>query len=331
MNLKCCVFTTAACVSAAVFASESNIVLCERGKVANASIVLPEKAGPSVRYAAEELQRCIGKMTDVKLPIIEGKGKESGKAIRFVQTDEYGSDGFRVRVKNGSVEIAGGRRGVLYGAFELLEKYGGCGWYASWHEVIPRKDRFTVPSDLDDTQKPAFEMRSTTWKDVKFNEDFAVRLRYNGHPNDGLFNLTEKHGGAPLRFVERLPVCHTFNRILPPKKYFKDHPDWFSEINGVRRDQRTQICLTNPGAFEQAFTNICEISDAELAKRRTKGVDGLADQMVVGISQNDWRNFCECASCKAIDDREESHAGSLLHFVNGMAERLDRRYPGILV
>ncbi|MBQ3098556.1 MAG: hypothetical protein IJC66_10415, partial [Kiritimatiellae bacterium] len=154
MNLKCCVFTAAACVSAAVFASESNIVLCERGKEANASIVLPEKAGPSIRYAAEELQRCIGKMTDVKLPIIEGKGKESGKTIRLIQTDEYGADGFRIRVKNGAVEIYGGRRGVLYGAFELLETYGGCGWYASWHEVIPRKDRFAVPSDLDDTQKP---------------------------------------------------------------------------------------------------------------------------------------------------------------------------------
>ena len=162
MNLKCCVFVAAACVSVAVFASESNIVLCERGKVANASIVLQEKAGPSVRYAAEELQRCIGKMTDVKLPIIEGETKRTAKAIRLIETDEYGADGFRVRVNNGSVEIFGGRRGILYGSFELLEKYGGCGWYASWHEVIPRKDRFTVPSDLDDTQKPAFEMRMPT-------------------------------------------------------------------------------------------------------------------------------------------------------------------------
>ena len=131
MNLKCCVFVAAACVSVAVFASESNIVLCERGKVAKASIVLPEKAGPSVRYAAEELQRCIGKMTDVKLPIIEGETKRTAKAIRLIETDEYGADGFRVRVNNGSVEIFGGRRGILYGSFELLEKYGGCGWYAS--------------------------------------------------------------------------------------------------------------------------------------------------------------------------------------------------------
>ena len=316
----------------AICNAAQNVVIAERGKCAKYSIVIPDDASPSFVYAAEEMQRCTEKMTGVKLPIVKGEASLSDNSVFLAPADSLGGDGFRIRVdERKSVHVTGGRRGVLYGVYELLEKYGGCGWYASWHEVIPRKDKFSIPSDLDDTQKPAFEMRSTTWKDVKFNEDFAARLRYNGHPNDGLFNLAEKHGGAPLRFVERLPVCHTFNRILPPKKYFKDHPEWFSEINGVRRDQRTQICLTNPGAFETAYSNICEIIDAELAKRRAKGVEGLADQLVVGISQNDWRNFCECASCKAIDDREESHAGSLLHFVNGMAERLDQRYPGILV
>ena len=328
MNLKCCVFTTAACVSAAVFASESNIVLCERGKVANASIVLPEKAGPSVRYAAEELQRCIGKMTDVKLPIIEGKGKESGKAIRFVQTDEYGSDGFRVRVKNGSVEIAGGRRGVLYGAFELLEKYGGCGWYASWHEVIPRKDMFTLPSNLDDTQKPAFEMRMPTWQDVRETPEFASKLRVNGHACDGAPDMMEKFGGVSISFVRGLGNCHTFGRVLPSGKYFAEHPDWFSEVNGVRRSGRTQICLTNPGAFEQAFSNICGFVERDAASRKQSGAAN-ADTMVVGVSQGDWHNFCECVNCKAIDDREDSHAGSLLHFINRMADKVAARYPGM--
>ena len=316
----------------AICSAAQNVVIAERGKCAKYSIVIPDDASPSFVYAAEEMQRCTEKMTGVRLPVVKGSEAHSGNAIFLAPTDAHGGDGFNIRVDGRkSLYVTGGRRGVLYGVYELLEKYGGCGWYASWHEVIPRKDRFTVPSDLDDTQKPAFEMRSTTWKDVKFNEDFAVRLRYNGHPNDGLFNLAEKHGGVPLRFVERLPVCHTFNRILPPKKYFKDHPEWFSEINGVRRDRQAQMCLTNPGAFEQAYSNICEIIDAELAKRKTKGVEGQADQLVVGISQNDWYNYCECATCKAIDDREESHAGSLLHFVNGMAERLDQRYPGILV
>ena len=328
MNLKCCVFTAAACVSAAVFASESNIVLCERGKVAKASIVLPEKAGPSVRYAAEELQRCIGKMTDVKLPIVEGVAKKTAKAIRLIQTDEYGADGFRVRVNNGLVEIFGGRRGILYGSFELLEKYGGCGWYASWHEVIPRKDRFTLPSNLDDTQKPAFEMRMPTWQDVREAPEFASKLRVNGHACDGAPDMMEKFGGVSISFVRGLGNCHTFGRVLPSSKYFAEHPDWFSEVNGVRRSGRTQICLTNPGAFEQAFSNICGFVERDAASRKPSGVTN-ADTMVVGVSQGDWHNFCECADCKAIDDREDSHAGSLLHFINRMADKVAARYPGM--
>lgn len=310
------------------------LVLAERGRPACAAIALPDDAGPSVKYAAEELRRCIRVMTDVDMPVVSAAGSApSGVRRRIVlaRTDEFGPDGFRLLVTGGDLTISGGKRGVLYGAYELLETYGGCGWYASWHEVIPRSDSFSVPEGLDDTQKPAFEMRHTSWKDVKFNEDFAVRLRFNGHPADGRFNLGEKHGGACMRFVERLPVCHTFRKFLPPEKHFKDHPEWFSEVKGVRRDRRTQICLTNPGAFETSFTNICELIEKDREKRRANGTAEREDRLIVGLSQEDWNSHCECAACKAIDDREESHAGSLLHFVNRMAERLETRYPGILV
>lgn len=332
-------FCAAACLAVALTARQGlahggEFVLAERGRPACAAIILPEGAEPSVRYAADELRRCVGTMTGVDMPIAyESDPMPTGtqRRIVFARSDEYGPDGFRLRADGIDLTISGGRRGVVYGAYELLETYGGCGWYASWHEVIPQKAVFSVPGGLDDIQKPAFEMRSTTWKDVKFNEDFAVRLRYNGHPNDGKFNLGAKHGGMHLRFASRLPVCHTFNRILPPERYFRDHPEWFSEVNGVRRDRQTQICLTNPGAFEAAYTNICGIIDEDFAKMKADGTFGLEDRMVVGVSQNDWRNFCECPACKAMDDREESHAGSLLHFVNKMAERLEARYPGILV
>ena len=328
MNIRAVALTMSCFVAAIVCNGAADMVLCERGKAADATIVLPQKPGLSVRYAAEELQRCIGKMTDVKLPIIEGKGKESGKTIRLIQTDEYGADGFRIRVRNGAVEIYGGRRGVLYGAFELLEKYGGCGWYASWHEVIPRKDRFSIPSDLDDTQKPAFEMRMPTWQDVRETPEFASKLRVNGHACDGAPDMMEKFGGVAISFVRGLGNCHTFGRVLPSGKYFAEHPDWFSEVNGVRRSGRTQICLTNPGAFEQAFSNICGFVERDAASRKQSGAAN-ADTMVVGVSQGDWHNFCECADCKAIDDREDSHAGSLLHFINRMADKVAARYPGM--
>ena len=303
-------------------------VLAERGKQADCTIVLPTDSGPSLVYAAEEFQRYTERMTGVKLPIVRRGETFVGRPIVLNLTDAYGDDGFRLQAgKKGAFEISGGRRGVLYGVYEVLETYGGCGWYASWHEIVPERQELSVPDGLDDIQKPALEMRGTTWKDVLKNEDFAARLRLNAHPVDGGFNFEAKHGGTPIRFVEKLPNCHTFGRILSAQRYFKDHPEWFSEVLGIRRDGRTQICLTNPEASEQAFSNVCEFVDRDLAKGKT--VLRVEDALIAGISQSDWHNYCECTNCKAIDDREGAHSGSLLHFVNRLADRLAAKYPGM--
>ena len=318
----------ATAVSASVCGGE--LVLAERGRRADTCILLQNGAGPSERYAAEELQRCIKGMTDVALPVVEGAENASPgcrRRIVIARTEDYGADGFRLHAKDGDLVVFGGKRGVLYGAYELLETYGGCGWYASWHEVIPRRDSFSVPEGLDDAQRPAFEMRLPTWQDVRESQEFAARLRVNGHACVGSPDMPAKFGGVPMSFVHGLGNCHTFGRILPPKEYFADHPEWFSEVKGVRRDGRTQICLTNPEAFEQAFSNICKYVDRDVERRKSDAASAIADILVAGVSQGDWHNYCECANCKAIDDREESHAGSLLHFVNRMADRLGERYP----
>ena len=168
-----------------------------------------------------------------------------------------------------------------------------------------------------------------TWQDVRESPGFASKLRVNGHACDGASDMAERFGGSPISFVKGLGNCHTFGRILSSRKYFAEHPDWFSEVNGVRRNGRTQICLTNPEAFEQAFSNICEYVDRDIARRKFADAGAVADLLVAGVSQGDWHNFCECVNCKAIDDREESHAGTLLHFVNRMAQRLNARYPGL--
>lgn len=115
-------------------------------------------------------------------------------------------------------------RGVLYGVYETLEKYAGCRWYASWHSVIPQKDRVAVPGDLDDSQKPAFLMRESYWYDVNNNRDFAARLRVNGY-NHTTGTVDAKYGGDDFRFGGGLGSCHTFEALLPQGVYFDKHPD----------------------------------------------------------------------------------------------------------
>ena len=124
---------------------------------------------------ADTLERMLRRgMTGVRLPIVEVKSATSAalppKAV-FLNMSRLssqvscplnlGDDGFSLKVVEGDLLVTGGNRGVLYGVYELLERYGGCRWYASWHTVVPARDAFSVPDDLDDAQAPAFSPRAT--------------------------------------------------------------------------------------------------------------------------------------------------------------------------
>ena len=288
--------------------------LAVRGHAPEYAIVRAADASASVKYAAEELRDFTERMTGVRLPIVTDEGPLPPKAI-VLRKNASGDDAFRLVARPPHLYVEGSDvRGVLYGVYELLERYGGCRWYASWHTVVPARDAFSVPDDLDDAQAPAFLCRDVHWWDY-FKGDFAARNRVNG----GLNKLKERHGGNTWRFGGGLGNCHTFERLLPPEKYFDEHPEYFSMVNGVRLKERTQLCLTNPDVLRLVTSNV-------LARiRKDPGAK------FYGVSQNDWRNWCECPACKAVDDEEGSHAGTVVRFVNAIAEAVEKEFPDKII
>ena len=288
--------------------------LAVRGHAPEYAIVRAADASASVKYAAEELRDFTERMTGVRLPIVTDEGPLPPKAI-VLRKNASGDDAFRLVARPPHLYVEGSDvRGVLYGVYELLERYGGCRWYASWHTVVPARDAFSVPDDLDDAQAPAFLCRDVHWWDY-FKGDFAARNRVNG----GLNKLKERHGGNTWRFGGGLGNCHTFERLLPPDKYFDEHPEYFSMVNGVRLKERTQLCLTNPDVLRLVTSNV-------LARiRKDPGAK------FYGVSQNDWRNWCECPACKAVDDEEGSHAGTVVRFVNAIAEAVEKEFPDKII
>ena len=301
--------------------------LAVRGRAPEYAIVRAADASPSVVYAAEELRDFTERLTGVRLPIVEVAAATSAslppKAV-FLNMSRLssqvscplnlGDDGFSLKVVQGDLLVTGGKRGVLYGVYELLERFGGCRWYASWHTVVPARDAFSVPDDLDDAQTPAFPHREPFWWDM-FNGDFAARNRANGPA----MRVGAKHGGPAGRFGGGLGSCHTFNRLLPPEKYFDAHPEYFSMVKGKRLKERTQLCLTNPDVLRIVTSNV-------LACIRK---DPTADYY--GVSQNDWYNYCECPACAAVDAEEESHAGTMMRFVNAIAEEVEKEFPDKII
>ena len=286
--------------------------------VSSLPVVVERDASPSQRYAAEELSEYVGRITGRELQVKvrgEGERRRSAPCVRFVTTDEYGDDGFRLQVKDGDVVISGSRTyGCLYGVYELLETYAGCGWFSSRCEIVPKAEKVEVPDALDVVQRPAFALREPYWYDA-FDGDFAARLRLNG---SGM-RLEARHGGHNRRFSKRLWLCHTFQKLVPPAKYFAEHPEYFSEVRGKRLKDNSQLCLSNPDVLEIVVSNVL----AEI--RANPGVG------YVGVSQNDWGNWCTCEKCRAVDEEEGSPSGSIVRFVNAVAERVEKSYPKVRI
>ena len=124
------------------------LTLATRGQPALYSIVKPAVASPSQQYAAEELQKFTEQMTGVKLPIVTDEAPLPGQAILLGNTTEkllgapadlaaLGEDGFRLKTCASHLLVMGGpARGTLYGVYELLERFGGCRWYTTWHSCL---------------------------------------------------------------------------------------------------------------------------------------------------------------------------------------------------
>lgn len=310
--------------STAVLAEESGLALTVNG-ASQFAIVRPADASPSQIYAAEELQRFAKEMTGAELPVIADDQPLPAKAILLGVTRhtqavlgetpdlaELGDDGFRIVTRVPHVLVIGSPvRGTLYGVYELLEKYGGCRWYAKHCSSIPKLDSWTLPQ-VDETQVPAFAMREPFWWGM-FDGDFAARCKVNGNRPD----LKEKHGGK-IRFGGGLFV-HTFYPLMPPSEFFAEHPEYYSEVDGKRTTERAQLCLTNPDVVriltERVLARIRQDPEAKL----------------FSVSQNDWGGWCQCKKCREIDEREGSPSGTMIHFVNQVAEAVEKEFPDVWI
>jgi hypothetical protein len=306
------------------------------------AIVIPDQPTPQETFAAGDLAAHIEKMTGKRLPIVaEGAlkketpivvGKCLGTLKRLgvsVDFDRLGLEGLAIEAHGPALVLAGNKRGVLYAVYTFLEDCCGCRWFAAGRTIAPKGGSYwskeidvqdpagaectVIPSRgtvrvgaLSVRYVPSLELRSTDYPCSR-DADWAVRNKINGTQT----RLDEARGGK----VSYSHFVHTFNDILDPAKEFAAHPEYFSEVKGKRTADHTQLCLTNPQV----------LAVAKAAVRRW--IKEAPEATIFSVSQNDWGNFCTCAGCKAVADREGSQAGPLIEFVNAIADDIARDHP----
>ena len=313
-----CALYAISLVSFAANAAEP-FVIARRGAEAGCGIVVPANADACVRYAATELQNYTKRMTGVTLPIVDATSLASPppKAVVLGMAPCH-PDGFRLCVSNGWLHVAGGgSRGVLYGVYELLERFGGCGWFAPWCEKVPEREAFEVPGELDFSDAPAFDGRYAKWRQLHQEERnlrFAARLRYNGR------QMKPEQGGPAVVYAK----AHSdgaIGKIVPAKEFFKQHPDWYCEIHGKRQVNPSgwQVCNSNPELVKFV---------AERVKERLRSVPGAN---ATSIAQNDCAGWCRCAACAACAKEEGSQSGPNIKFANAVAEEVEKEFPDAMI
>jgi hypothetical protein len=307
----------------AISSGAASIVTIATAGRSDYRIVVSNNAIPSERYAAEELQRYLGKITGAKLPIVTDSTRPSSREICLGDNghlrklglspdfDRLGPDGFLIRTHGNQLTIAGGKpRGTLYGVYSLLEKQLGVRWFTPEVESVLKTNRLVLPP-INETQVPALEYREVFWTEMMRNADFAARHRLNGNH----YQLTEKHGG---RAASYFPFVHSFDSLIPPE-LFKEHPDYFPLINGKRANGYVQRCLSNPDVLSLAKTTV------------RKWIHEHPEATIISVSQNDTGNWCQCDKCKALDDAEGTPAASMIQFVNNIAEDIEHDFPKVRI
>lgn len=291
-------------------------------------IVIAEDAIASEIYAAKEFQSHFELAGGVKLPIVKaidrpdhhvfiGPGKLMRCSALGFDVNEFDDEDLRIVVRDNNIVIAGGRpRGTLYGVYTFLEDYLGIRFLTAEHTHVPRIGKWHMIGPVDRFYHPPFDFRWSAYPEVGQNPVFAARLRVNTVPRDP--NL----GGCTKVNL----VTHTFFRQVPVKEYGKEHPEYYSMIDGKRHVEfkgkgvyYNQLCLTNPDVLRI-------VTEAVMAKLKAN-----PDVGSISAGQNDGNLYCQCPKCAAIDQREGSGAGSLITFINAIADKVAEKYPGVLV
>ena len=279
------------------------IVLAQNGNSLY-RIVIPSFATVQEQKAAKVLQDYLLQISGAVIPVISaskpgsrheiilGQNERLDELAITVNFNEFGADGFVIKTDSLRLIIAGGNdNGTLFGVYTFIEKYLDCRMFTPKVKIIPERDTILL-GKIEDKEVPGIKYRTIHYK-ASWDAEYVDWHKLNH----------DAKGERPAWGT----WVHTFNHLVPPEIYFKDHPEYYALRDGKRTP--TQLCLSDPAVLKAVIQNLRK----EIAQN--------PGARYWSVSQNDNRQYCMCDECQALDNKEGSHSGTMLNFVNQVAEQ----------
>lgn len=262
-------------------------------------IVSRDKAAAA--FLKEKLSAILGKQSfgSGEITLYAGKTPQAAQAgIQFDKKD-LGEYGYRITSKDGKNIFLGGATpaGTLFAAGDFLKRFAG------WRKFYPGKTGEVLP---------ALEKLALPQGPFDFKEVPAIP-HYN--PSSG--NRDEIFSRTGLR-VYHYATTHALDKVVPPKKYAKTHPEYYP----VRYGKRIDV-----SKYKRAMGwNPC-VSNPDMPKLLDQYLSSLKTRRNVTLSVNDGGGDCQCASCEAI---YKKYGNQYIEFYKTVNDIIARKYPGKL-
>lgn len=293
-----------------VLSLEASFSLAEKSGAATVKIH-KEASAPELR-AARELAEYIQKVTGSVAGTLQDRVIRIGTVLNLAELEpslrekleSAKNDAYGFQISDKTVLIAGKNpECALFGTYAFIEKYLGVKWF------YPRELGEFLPTDKTVILEPGVFFSQADFRYRGYNvcgvsTDFVST--YDWMAKVGLQNfavswqiadpLPQKSAEEVKQYlaeISAVPVVggHHGTMMAVPKKWFKDHPEYFALINGKRVSEGVvERCFSNPDVQRM----VCEYYLASVKKD---------PRTLVKLYWQDSANaFCQCEGCRRMGE-----------------------------
>ena len=318
------------------------------------------------RAAAADLTNALYLVTGVASPLVEeGSQKPSSSVPTIYLGDTLAAAkakmssatlkraAFRIRVKgNRAFVLANTGMGASYGVSYFLSEFLDV-WAPTrdGRLVHPEADPARAVAVCDFVREPGVYYRKIYDGRFALNDGVTdahlrrgmpktYKLWRNWERRNYFYGVDDEYENSE-RMTRQTRENHSSFEYLPPAKYFKEHPEWYSMRKDGRRHAEPnaggQLCYSNPEALDK----VVETMLGFIAADRAANPNGR-HPTIYDFSQLDNAGgyFCCCPGCKAVMAKYDAKKGGMadggttglqFEFVNALARRVREKYPDVVV
>jgi len=316
-----------------------------------------------VRYASEELQTYIRKMSGSELPIVE---VEPGAEIKIcndqsyifvgesaytrklgIKTDDLKDDGFRIIARDNWLALVGrdykgpplhnmwywGSPGdFTYDQTSGHDIYGEAGSLYAVYEFLGQLGvRWYMPGEIGEVVP---KVREITAASEEFRKEPDYEYRQWGAAFYAAKDVEAMKWYRRIGYGSAYPmmICHSWHFFIG--RHAKEHPEWCAvTTNGMRLTEASNkgsLCLSAPGIFEQYVKDIRKYFDNNPGQKiyPLEPMDEMKDE----------QKWCQCEACRNQYEMDRgyyygggAHSKYVWGFINRVANEIGRTHPGKLV